>query len=1042
MIKFFAFALFAGLIALSGASNQELPDWENPHVIGRNREPAHATITPYPDRDSALKGSGSPFAMSLNGAWKFNWVKTPSERPQDFYKPGSDVSAWKEIPVPSDWMAYGYDVPIYSNVVYPFKKDAPRVMGEPDKAWTSYINRNPVGSYRRVFNLPGNWQGRQTFLVFDGVNSAFYVWVNGEPAGYGEDSRLPSEFNITRYLRPGKNMIAVEVYRWCDGSYLEDQDFWRMAGIFRDVTLYSRPPVFIRDFHAQTLLDDQYRNATLKVRVNLKNTGAQAALATVETELLDGSGKTVLSGLGGKANVAGNGEASIDLEQTVNNPKKWSAEEPNLYQLVLTLKDSAGKVIEAVPWKLGFRSSQIKNGQLLINGKPILIKGVNRHEFDPDTLQTVSTQRMVQDIKLMKQHNFNAVRTAHYPNVPEWYLLCDLYGLYVLDEADNEAHGYGSNVPNRITMGADYKDAVVSRVSRMIERDKNHPSIFAFSLGNEAGFGTNFAAARDWANKNYPGFLISYEQGLGIHSDFFCPMYTKPQNLESDYKKFGRGKPMFLVEYAHSMGNSDGDFQQYWEVFESNPRIQGGFIWDWVDQGIRKKAADGSEFWAYGGDFGDKPNDENFCTNGLVFPDRKIHPAILEVKKAQQDIKVETVDLNSGKVRVRNKYAFIALSFVQGAWKLEENGKVIQSGQLPKIHTQPGQADEVALTIKTPEVKPGAEYFLTVSFTLAESNAWADKGHLLAWDQMEMPYKPPAFPEINVYTLPSLKLSETAEAFVVDGEDFSASFGKKSGALESYSRNGKNLLAAPLIPNFWRPPTDNDRGNGEPKKLGVWRDAGPDRTITRVAAQQQSPQTVKVVSEAKIPAGDSVYKNTFIIYGSGEILVESDFKAAPNLPELPRFGMQVSVPAEFKNVTWFGRGPQENYWDRNTGAAIGLYSGAVEELITNYIEPQENGNRTDVRWASFTDQDGAGLMAKGLPLIHFSAWPYKMSELERAKHPNEIKRSMDITVNIDYKQMGVGGDDSWGAWPHKEFMLPAGSYNYKFMLSPVEKGQK
>jgi beta-galactosidase len=1029
--------LVLGLLATSQAGRQ-VPDWENPRVLGINKEPAHATLAPYPDLESALQSDSrsSPFVLSLNGSWKFNWVRTPAERPKDFFQPGYDVSSWKGIPVPSNWQMQGYDAPIYSNIRYPFQKDAPRVMGEPDPSWTTFQNRNPVGSYRRTFAVPSEWKGRLTFLVFDGVNSAFYVWVNGKMAGYSQDSRLPAEFNVTPYLQPGENVLAVEVYRFCDGSYLEDQDFWRMSGIFRDVTLVSRPVVHIRDFFVETPLDAQYREAGLKLTVKVKNAGASAAPATIEAQLFEDSGKPLGATLAQPVEVPGQGEVSLDLEQAVRNPKKWSAELPNLYPLVLTLKDGDGKVIEAIPWKVGFGAVEIKDGQLLVNGKAIYIKGVNRHEHDPDLGQVMTRERMIQDIILMKRNNINAVRTAHYPNAPEWYALCDRYGLYVLDEANVEAHGYGSNLPNRISMGKDYTEAWVDRVRRMIERDKNHPCLIGFSLGNEAGIGKNPAAAREWAKENYPGFMISYEQGMSVHSDIFCPMYTPPQDVVWWWKRFGRGKPMVLIEYAHAMGNSVGNFQEYWDVFESHPHLQGGFIWDWVDQGVRKKSEDGREFWAYGGDFGDQPNDGNFNCNGLVAPDREAHPHLSEVKKVYQEIKAEPVDLAAGKVRVRNKYIFRDLSLVEGAWELSEDGRRIQTGALPRLDLAAGETRELTLPLSKIERKPAAEYFLTVSFALAQDEAWAPKGYVIAWDQLSLPNPAPPAPESLSSSLSPIQLSETNKAFAVQGRNFTVRIGRQSGALESYVYQGRELIAAPLQPNFWRPPTDNDRGNGMPERQGVWREAGPKRVVESVTARQVSSREVEVTARARLAAGRSAFKSVYRIYSNGEIVVEAEVKAKGRLPDLPRFGMQMAVPGEFRRVEWFGRGPQENYGDRNTGAAVGIYSGTVDELVHPYLEPQETGNRTEVRWVTFTNAEGMGLKATGLPLLNFSAWPWRMEALEQAKHPYQIVRSSDITVNLDYRQMGVGGDNSWGALPHPPYRLSAGEYRYGFQLSP------
>ncbi|MDT5263341.1 MAG: beta-galactosidase [Acidobacteriota bacterium] len=1014
-------------------------DWENARVFAIGKEPAHATLTPYPDEASALRADSpdSPFVRSLDGVWKFHWARRPEERPADFYKPDFDVSAWRDIRVPSNWEMEGYGTPIYTNITYPFKRAAPRVTEEPPAAWTAYKDRDPVGSYHRTFEVPADWRGRQVFLAFGGVNSAFYVWVNGQKVGYSEDSRLPSEFNITSYLKPGENMLAVEVYRWSDGSYMEDQDFWRMSGIFRSVQLVSRAPIYARDFYARTTLDADHRDATLRVKVKVRNAERQNDAVAVEAKLLDAAHHSVFRALNEKANVQGQSETALDFEQKVSNPLKWSAEEPNLYTLLITLKDSSGRVIETIPWRVGFRSSEIKDGQILFNGKPIIIKGVNRHEFDPDRGQVVTTAGMIQDIKLMKQHNINAVRTSHYPNVPEWYDLCDRFGLYVLDEANIESHGYGANEEQRISTGEDFTDALVSRYRGVVERDKNHPSVFIFSMGNEAGFGRNFVAAREWAKTNYPEFIVSYEPGNSIHSDVFSPMYTPPSQLIPQWEKYGRGRPMFLIEYAHSMGNSDGNLPEYWSEIESHRQLQGGFIWDWVDQGIRKRGANGREFWAYGGDFGDVPNDDNFCTNGLVLPDRTPHPTILEVKKVYQYVKVEPVDLAAGRVRVRNKYLFRALSHLRGTWELEESGTVIERGSLPRLAVAPGASQEVALGVRAPQLKPGAEYFLKVTFALASDESWAKKGYVVAWDQFEMPYKPPLLPARDAAAMPALKLSESRDGFTVSGEHFTVRFGKKSGALDDYEFDGRRLLAGALVPNFWRPPTDNDRGNGMPERLRVWRDAGARRTVGGVTAEQTTPQVVRVNVFSTLPAGDSQYRNTYTVFGDGSIEVESSLAPGVGLPVLPRFGVQLRVPGEFASVEWYGRGPQENYWDRNSGAAVGRYSMAVDELFFPYIEPQESGNRADVRWVAFTDREGFGLKATGLPLLYFSAWHFSAEELERHKHPSEIVRSDDITVNLDYRQMGVGGDDSWGAWPHPEYQLPAQSYQYVFRLEPV-----
>lgn len=1031
-------------------SGSPVPDWENPAVFGIGKEAPRANYTPYPTEAAAEAKGASSLVESLDGNWKFHWVKSPELRPVDFYKPDYDVSGWKEIPVPSNWEMQGYGTPIYTNITYPFKRDFPRVTDTPDDhSWTAYSQRDPVGSYRREFTVPEGWAGHEIYLLFAGVNSAYYVWINGQRVGYSQDTRMTAEFDITHQLKPGTNTIAVEVYRWSDGSYIEDQDFWRMSGIFRDVTLLARTPIHLRDFQVKTPFDAAYQNATFKLSGSVQNMDARAEAASVEAKLVDASGATVFS-LSRKVKVAAGKEAEISIEQPVAAPKKWSAEEPYLYKLLLTLKDAKGNVLESVPWRVGFRQSEIKGDQILFNGKKLMIKGVNRHEFDPDLGQVMTRESMIADIKLMKQNNINAVRTCHYPNVNEWYDLADEYGLYILDEANVESHGYGSNEIQPISNGPEYREAIVDRLRRTIERDKNHASIIAFSMGNEAGYGANFAAAKQWAKEHHPEFFIIYEPGNSFHGDALTPMYARPQNIVAYYEKYGKGRPFFEIEYAHAMGNSTGNFQQYWDLFEKEPWAHGGFIWDWVDQGIRRKGPYGRDIWAYGGDFGDKPNDDNFNTNGLVLPDRTPHPGLTEVKKSYSSIKTEAVDLLAGKVRVHNKYNFATLNFVHGTWVLEENGKVIEQGEVPVGDLQPGATKEIDLGLKQPDLKAGAEYFLTVSFALAQDEPWASEGHVVAWDQFQVQYKTPEPAATDESKLAAVKLAEIPEHYVVSNDNFSVAVDTLTGSIDSYNVDGHELLTAAIEPNFWRAPTDNDRGNAMPQRQGVWELASLHRMnlAGQMKAEQVAPGVVRITSKAKLAAGDATQTNTYTIRGDGSVEVEAQFSPGSSpLPPLPRFGMQARVSGLLRNVEWYGRGPQENYWDRKLGAAVGLYHDKVENLWFGYVEPQETGNRTDVRWVTLTDADGFGLRVSGEPQINFSAWPFRASELEHEKwpvnlghkHSAEVEYSDDITLNLDYGQMGVGGDDSWGAPIHTEFMLPAADYSYRFRMEPVRK---
>lgn len=1005
-------------------------DWENPEMIGQNKEPGHANLMVYPDGGTALKGNPetSPHFQSLNGRWKFHWVPRPEKRPVDFYKPAYDVGHWKEIPVPSNWQMHGYDFPHYTNIIYPFRKNPPYIRHE----------HNPIGSYRRTFSIPASWKERHVFLHFDGVDSAFYVWVNGEKVGYGQDSRTPAEFNITRYLKPSTNVVAVEVYRFSDGAYLEDQDYWRLSGIYRDVYLFSVADLHVRDFRVVTQLDQDYRDAQLKLNVKVRNYGSATAAAQVEAALLDDSNKPVLDLPVRKTEVSGQSEISLDFEQKVANPRKWSAEQPNLYKLILTLKDGSGEVVEVIPCAVGFREVEIKGGQLLVNGKAILIKGVNRHEHDPDLGHVPTREMMIKDIRLMKQSNINAVRTSHYPNTPEWYELCDRYGLYLVDEANIESHGMGYEPDQTLGNNPVWEKAHLDRIARMFERDKNHPSVIIWSLGNEAGDGVNFVKASQWLHEQDPTRPVQYERALQRpHTDIFVPMYATIEEIVR-YAKTNPARPLILCEYAHAMGNSVGNLQDYWDVIESHNALQGGFIWDWVDQGLRKLTGDGKEFWAYGGDFGDKPTDGNFCINGLVQPDRKPNPHLHEVRKVYQYIKAFPVDLARGKVRILNKYDFLNLDFADIRWEVAADGVTIEEGRLPKLSLAPGMEQEVTVPFGKPELMPGTEYWLKLSFALAEDTSWAASGHVVAWDQFQLPFDAPPPPKADIAAMPPLKLQESNDAVTVEGKNFAVRVGKHSGSLESFVFAGRELIAAPLAPNFWRAPIDNDIGNQMPKRLSVWWVAGPNREVRGVNPAQSSPQVVRVEVQTILPAGGSDYRNTYTIYGSGDVVVEAAFTARARLPELPRFGMQMAVPGEFDQMTWYGRGPHESYWDRKTGAAVGRYSGPVKDQVHVYVRPQETGNKTDVRWVALTDKEGAGLLAVGMPLLSASAWPFTMEELERAEHTHELPLSgRHITLNLDYRQMGVGGDNSWGARTHPQYMLPSQSYSYRYRLTPL-----
>ena len=1028
------------------------PDWENPEMFGRNKEPAHCTLIPYPNLQTALKGTpeASPLYKSLNGTWKFNFVRKPADRPKDFYRPDYSVADWNDIPVPSNWELKGFGIPIYTNVMHPFS---------PVKPQPPYIphDYNPVGSYRTDFVIPHYWKDRQVFLHFDGVKSAFYLWINGQKVGYSQGSMTPAEFNITKYIKQGRNTLAAEVYRWCDASYIEDQDTWRLSGIYRDVYLFATPNVHLRDFFVRCDLDEQYKDAYLQVTAKLRNYSDQSFdKHSLEVSLLDTEGNPVAAEpliTGTTQNIHSNSETELEMQTFVSNPEKWTAETPNLYTVVLVLKDPDGKTIEVETSKFGFRKIESKDAQIFINGKPIIFKGVNRHEHDPDYGFTVPVSRMIQDLKLIKQANMNMVRTSHYPNHPKWYELCDKFGIYLMDEANMESHALSYGLDRLPGSDPNWKAASVDRMASVVQRDKNHPSIIFWSLGNEAGFGDNIKAMADYARQADPTRLLQCRQMNSVVDTDNLSYQTVEWII--NWAKEHPDRPYLMEEYAYARGNALGNLQQYQDAIESHKQLAGALIWDWADKGLREFDSAGRMFWAYGGDYGPPgiPSDGTMVCNGIVDSDRNPEPEYYEAKKVYQYIKASPVDLENGNISILNKYNFLNLDFVDISWELTENGKVIQNGALPKLSLEPKQQKTVTVPFQAPTLKPDAEYHLKIIFSLADDTIWADKGHVVAWDQFEIPFDTPTRVEENTSQMPKLQLSESDNAFTVTGNNFSVTVGKTTGAIESFLFEGTELIASPLIPNFWRVPTDNDieekwdhltesPTGGMPVRLAVWQRAGQDRKIKSVSAKQPIPQVVHIYSHAVLEPGDTDYYNTYIVYGSGDIVVKFDIIPENlKIPEMPRVGMQMQIPAQFSKMTWFGRGPHESYSDRNTGAAVGLYSGLVENLTHNYVRPQENANRTDVRWVAFTNQNGTGLLAAGQPLIYASAWPYTQQDLEDARHINELPKRDTITVNLDYKQMGIGGDDGWTerARPHPEYRLPLKTYSYSFRLQPINK---
>lgn len=1044
---------------------KEPRDWENPAVLQINREDPTASLISFTDEKSALEAvrTNSANYKTLDGLWKFNWVRTPEERPYWFFKDDYDTRDWKEIQVPSNWQLKGYDVPVYVNIVYPFwaYEDIFNPKGSYKKIPPAIPHDwNPVGSYKRSFTVPSEWKGKEVFLHFGAVSSAFYVYVNENLVGYSQDSKMPSDFDITKYLKNGKNSIAVEVYRWCDGSYLEDQDFWRISGIQRSVYLHARPKTYIKDFFAKGDLENNYDDGVLKVEVSLKNISGNNKTMKVEASLYESDSKLFTE----SKEIEADGNTLINFEKTIKNIKKWSAEKPNLYSLLLTLRDEKGNVSEIVSAKVGFRKVEIRNSRLLVNGVAIRLKGVNMHEHNELTGHVIDEQTILKDIRTMKSYNINAMRTCHYPQQELWYEMCDKFGLYLIDEADIESHGIGYDKDVTLADKPEWAEAHHDRLQRMVERDKNHPAVIIWSMGNEAGDGHNFLDGYKWIKERDNTRPVQYERAEKEtnaperHTDIWGDMYATIEQIEAYAKDPSKDRPMIMVEYAHAMGNSTGNLQDYWDVIEKYPKLQGGFIWDWVDQGFLKVNESGEKYWTYGGDYGEEgiPSDGNFCINGLVWPDRTPHPGLSEVKKVYQYVGFEPVDLGKGLIKITNKYDFTNLSEFNFEWEIAADGKVIQSGKIP-VDLKPKATSEYHLPVSTIDPVPGTEYFLNI--TVSRSDAWnyVPEDHVYATAQFKMPQEGKAvFAKDN--NLAVLQTKTSGSSLEVNGENMKVIFDLASGKLRSFNYKGREVILKSPAPDFWRPPIDNDYGYNMDKLLGVWKKAGERMKVTKANINQ--PELGKVIVTFNYDIFDEAgakiagYATTYTVLSSADLLVKNQFsKISSGIPEIPRMGMQMQLPKEFSNLKWFGRGPQENYVDRKTSAEVGLYESTAPDQYTPYMRPQENGYKTDTRWLTLTDDDGNGVLISGNPLICFAALnnihddfesPGKLStyrkDAKRANtHTIDVKPRALVNLNVDLGQMGVGGDNSWGALIHPQYRLLENKYEYSFRMRPVLK---
>ena len=1020
--------LILASIATMTLSAQSFTEWSDPNVNEINRVPMHASFKIF---DSADKAAGAycdksnPYYQSLNGTWKFNWVENADQRPTDFFVVGYNDKGWADLEVPGMWEMNGYGDPIYVNVGYAwrgnFRNDPPNVPTE----------QNHVGSYRRTFNIPAEWIGRDIFLNIGGADSNVYVWVNGNFVGYSEDSKLGARFDLTKVVKAGENLIALQIFRFCDGSYLEDQDKWRLSGITSDVTLEARAKARMIDLKAIPELDSEYKNAKLNIDMSFTATANNA-----EVKLLDAAGNVVAESK--VTPVKGKAQLTFDVE----NPAKWSAETPNLYKVVATVSD--GKTTtEAYAQRVGFRSSEIKGGQLLVNGQPVLIKGANRHEIDPLTGFVMSRERMIQDITVMKQFNLNAVRTCHYPDTPEWYDLCDEYGLYVVDEANIESHGMGYG-EHTLAKNPLFAKAHLERNSRMVERDKNHPSVIIWSMGNEAGMGPNFEECYRWIHANEPSRPVHYEQaGRGEFTDIVCPMYAD-YNWCENYSKSNPNRPLIQCEYAHAMGNSLGGFKEYWDLIRKYPHYQGGFIWDFMDQGLMRYETDGKVSFNYGGDYNNyDATDNSFNNNGFIAADRRPHAQAYEVKRQHQSIWTSAVDLNAATVEVYNENFFTDLKAYALCWELMQDGVVTKAGRIESLDVAPQQRKQVKLGYTAADICPKAkEVAVNVRYELKEKKPLLDIGYVVAENQLLMKeYDTKAEFALEESARP-VKITRFEEATAVEGYDWIISFDRE-GYICQMKYGQMDLMAegATLRPNFWRAPTENDLGARLQYRYAAWRH--PQLRRTGFDYKVENGVAV-VVASYDMPTVKAKLQLTYTINGEGQIKVEQKMTAdkEAKVSEMFRFGMRMELPARFNRVEYYGRGEVENYVDRKSCADLGIYYQPVsEQYCETYVRPQESGTRSDLRYYNVEDTAGAGLSIKAETAFSASAIAYSIENMDvsvgRAqRHSGDLKAGDKTYLCFDLKQMGLGCVNSWGAMPLPQYRVPYQDYTFSFILTP------
>ncbi|MEX2602821.1 MAG: glycoside hydrolase family 2 TIM barrel-domain containing protein [Gracilimonas sp.] len=1033
--------LFFTLLGTIAAQTPE-NDWENPEVTGINKFAPHVNVISFQNEELAKEGDfrKSAYYQSLNGDWDFNWSRNPAKRPANFYENNFDLSGWSKITVPGSWQMQGFGTLLYTNVAYPFEKNPPYIPSD----------HNPVGSYKTTFSMPDSWNGRKVVLHFGGVSSAMYVWVNGEKVGYSQDSKLPAEFDVTSYLRKGENSLSVEVYRWSDGSYLEDQDMWRMSGLQRDVYLYARPELNIRDYHANASLDSDYKNGLLSLQVMVENESDRNQNTEVGFRLLDPEGNSVAAS-SEAVSLEGESSSTITFTESIRDVLQWSAEKPHLYTLLINISDGSSEP-EILSSQVGFRTVEIRDGQLQVNGKPVLLKGVNRHEHDMEKGHTMSREDMLEDIKKMKRANLNAVRTSHYPHDPYWYELTDKYGLYVVNEANIESHGmgvygnpgYGYRMSNELAEDPKWEKAHLERLSGVVERDRNHASVIIWSMGNEAGAGETFAKGYDMIHEIDGSRPVQYEQAFTDHyTDIVAPMYHRIHDMKR-FLESDDPRPLILCEYSHSMGNSTGNLVDYWDFIESHKQLQGGFIWDWKDQGILSELPDGSTYWAYGGAFGpeDTPSDGSFAFNGLLFTDASPTPALEEVKKVYQYIKFLPTDLKNGVITIDNRYQFTNSDDFTFTWEILEHGKKIKEGIINfDKPIEAGNKQDVSIPVNEINVDNTKEYFLNIYANTKQETDLIEKAYTLAREQFLLPFEHQQ-PDFSNMENEGLSLFESENEIRIEHSDFTIIFDRPNGFLKTYVYQSQHLIQNGLKPDFWRAPTSNDAGDGLAHRAAVWKNVEQHRDLRNIETKTGSAGEIIISTQSVFQNTGSTFDADYTVYGDGSIMVQTSFEAGTDtLPELPRIGMSMELPGQFNNMEWLGRGPHENYSDRKTSAFVGIYSGTVLEQFVPYMTPQENGNKTGVRWLRLQNDAQTGLMVKSLSSpLSVNAHHYRTEDLEgNLDYYYQVPTRDLVKLHIDYKQRGVGGDNSWGSRPLEKYQLTDSKYHYDFILKPVSE---